>query len=116
MKALKLVTTSKGVSPPRPLGKHGRSMWDRIQAEYDIADSAGSEMLAQACAALDRAEECREAIERDGLFIKSRGGTRENGTTKIELANRAFIVRTLAKLGLDVEPIRPVGRPTADAD
>jgi hypothetical protein len=30
---------------------------------------------------------------------------------KAELANRAFAVRTLARLGLDLDPVKPVGRP-----
>jgi hypothetical protein len=31
---------------------------------------------------------------------------------KHELANRAFVVRTLARLGLNFETVKPVGRPT----
>ena len=42
--------------PPRKLGDPGRSLWDRVMAEYDISDSGGLEMLCQACQALDRAE------------------------------------------------------------
>jgi hypothetical protein len=37
---------------------------------------------------------------------------REHPALKHELSNRAFVVRTLSRLGLDVEPLRPsVGRP-----
>jgi hypothetical protein len=28
------------IQPPFILGKHGRSLWDRIQADYDVSDSA----------------------------------------------------------------------------
>jgi hypothetical protein len=35
-------------------------------AEYDLQDCGGREMLAQACAALDRAESLRERIDQDG--------------------------------------------------
>jgi hypothetical protein len=98
--------------PPRDLGNHGRSLWDRITSDYEIEDSGGLEMLGQACAALDRAEECREAVDHSGLLLKCKGGViRENPAAKIELANRAFVVRTLARLGLDVEAVKPVGRP-----
>jgi hypothetical protein len=34
---------------------------------------------------------------------------------RAELANRAFVVRSLARLGLDVEPVRPMGRPPGAA-
>jgi hypothetical protein len=36
---------------------------------------------------------------------------REHPAMKHELANRAFVVRTLARLGLDVEAVKPIGRP-----
>ena len=69
-------------------------------------------MLAQACAMLDRAEELREQIDGDGAVVKLKFGLRDHPALKHELAARAFVVRTLARLGLDVEPIGRVGRPT----
>jgi len=81
-------------------------------SEYDIQDSGGLEMLLQACAALDRAESLREQIDQDGEVIRLRSMVRDHPALKHELANRAFVVRTLAKLGLNFEAIRPsVGRP-----
>ena len=70
-------------------------------------------MLAQACAALDRSEECAAAIARDGVTMRLKAGlSKDHPLLKHELAARAFVVRTLGRLGLDVEPIRPVGRPS----
>ena len=63
--------------------------------EYDIADIAGREMLAQACAALDRAEELREQIDLDGAVTRYKCGVRDHPALKHELASRAFVVRTL---------------------
>ena len=111
---LKLVkpTPATWPAPSRTLGNHGRSLWDRIMSEYDIQDSGGLEMLLQACAALDRAESLREQIDQDGEVIRLRSMVRDHPALKHELANRAFVVRTLAKLGLNFEAIRPsVGRP-----
>jgi hypothetical protein len=51
------------IQPPFILGKNGRSLWDRIQADYDVSDSAGIELLAQACAAADLAEQLSEEIQ-----------------------------------------------------
>ena len=68
-KTLKLVDPTdpaSAITPPRPLGEHGMRLWQGTLREYDIADIAGREMLAQACAALDRAEELREQIDLDG--------------------------------------------------
>jgi hypothetical protein len=59
------------VPPPRPLGTHGTRLWDAIQAEYLIQDRGGIEILAQCCAALDRAEALAEIIVRDGHVIYS---------------------------------------------
>ena len=96
-------------SPPRKLGEHGLALWTRINDEYSIVDGGGVEMLCQACQALDRAEDCAALIERDGAVIRHKGSYRENPLLKVELAARALCIRTLQKLGLDVEPVGRVG-------
>ena len=110
---LKLVKPSPvtGPAPSRTLGKAGATLWSSIMTEYDIQDSGGLEMLQQACAALDRAENLRQEIDRDGEVIRARGTVRDHPGLKHELANRAFVVRTLSRLGLNFESVKPVGRP-----
>ena len=111
---LKLVSTTPPdrVASPRDLGEHGLSLWRSVTSEYQLEDAGGVAMLALACQALDRAEACRAQIDEDGEMLRTKTGMRENPLLKSELANRAFVVRTLAKLGLDVEPVRPsAGRP-----
>jgi hypothetical protein len=44
-------------------------------------------------------------------LILTKSGAREHPLLKAELSNRAFVSRTLARLGLDVEAVRTVGRP-----
>jgi hypothetical protein len=102
-----------GVQPPRELGKAGRSLWDRVQSEYDVSDVCGIELLAEAAAALDQAESLRDEIKRDGPVLRDRrGNIKDHPALKHELANRAFVVRTLTKLGLNYEPLRSAsGRP-----
>jgi len=98
--------------PPRPLGPHGRQLWDRVQSEYRITDCGGVELLSQACAAEDTAESLAEAIARDGHVIHSRTGVpRTHPAIKDELACRAFVCRTLERLGISIEAIKPAGRP-----
>ena len=53
-------------APPRTLGHHGASLWNRIMCEYDIADAGGRELLALACQQLDRAEALKAANRRRG--------------------------------------------------
>jgi hypothetical protein len=111
---LKLVTASSenGPQPPRKLGKPGRALWDRVMGEYDIRDTGGVEMLTLACQALDRAEALREEIDADGEVLRVRGTIKDHPALKHELAARAFVVRTLARMGLNYEAVRPsVGRP-----
>jgi hypothetical protein len=106
----RVVTTPQ---PSRPLGEHGRSLWNRATSEYDISDVAGVEMLTQACAALDRAEALATAIQHDGEVIRTRtGNVKPHPAIAAELACRGFITRTLVKLGLNFEPLRAApGRP-----
>jgi hypothetical protein len=68
-------------------------------------------MLFQICAAADRAVECASMIARDGPVISTKHGLKEHPLLKIELASRSFVVRTLQRLGLDVEAVKPQGRP-----
>lgn len=113
-KKLKLVSELEGSSsPPRPLGVHGLALWTAVQSEYAVEDAGGVELLAQACAALDRAEDCRAQIDRDGSVIRSKAGLRDHPLLKHELANRAFVTRAIGRLGLDVEAVRSIGRPAA---
>jgi phage terminase small subunit len=106
---LKLV---KDAAPPRKLGTHGGALWKQVMAEYRITDAGGLAMLTQACIELDIAEDCRTQISRDGSCIRTKTGLKEHPLIKHELAARAFVVRTLSRLGLDVEPVKAIGRPT----
>ncbi len=101
-----------GIAPPRPLGDHGMALWDKVQAEYGITDTGGIEILAQICLALDHAESLRKAINRDGEVIATKNGPKAHPALRDELANRAFVVRSLERLGLNVEAIKSPGRPT----
>jgi terminase small subunit-like protein len=98
--------------PPATLGAAGATLWRSIISEYKIDDSGGLAMLAQICAAEDRATECAAAIAVDGTTIATKRGIREHPLLKHELAARSFVVRSLHRLGLDIEPKRSVGRPS----
>ena len=88
--------------PPRKLGRHGENLWRTIMTEYRIEDAGGIDMLLSACQQLDRAESCREIIDKDGEIIRNKKiGAREHPLLKHELAPRSFVVRTLQRLGLD---------------
>jgi hypothetical protein len=104
---------SSGISPPRKLGIHGLSLWSSVQGAYQIADVGGIELLAQACAAADRVEALAQRITADGEVVNTRSGQlKAHPGLRDELAGRAFIVRTLERLGLNLEAVKPIGRPS----
>src|SRR5262249_34693762 len=97
--------------PPRPLGPPGLALWTEIQLEYQIQDRGGVEMLLIGCAALDRAERLRVQIDADGEIIRTRNGPKAHPALRDEVQARAQVMRCLEKLGLNLEPIKSVGRP-----
>jgi hypothetical protein len=98
--------------PPRKLGPAGENLWNRVQNDYRIEDVGGQELLMQACLAQDRADELAAIIDADGARVMTKNGPRAHPCLRDELAARAFIVRTLQRLGITDEVIKPVGHPT----
>jgi hypothetical protein len=97
--------------PPRKLGVQALSVWNRILTEYVIDDAPGLELLYQCCCACEQIERMRAQIEADGEMIRVGRGYREHPLLKAELANRAYVSRALAKLGLAPDSLRSPGRP-----
>ena len=105
---------ASGVQPPRKLGRHGLSLWREMRREYRVDDRGGIELLAQACAAADRAEALAACVARDGETIRTKTGLRIHPAVREELAARSFIVRTLERLGITTEATnKSPGRPAA---
>ncbi len=101
-----------GDTPPRKFGRAGLSLWNAITCGYQVDDAGGIELLAQACLASDRLEALAARIDEDGEIIRTRTGVvKAHPCLKEELALRAFICKTLERLGLNLEVIKPVGRP-----
>jgi hypothetical protein len=100
-----------GISPPRELGQHGLALRNAVMAEYRIEDRGGIELLAQVCAAQDRVKSLKAAIDRDG----TKNGPKAHPALRDELQIRSFICRTLERLGLNVEVVKPVDRPSGYA-
>ena len=98
--------------PPRALGRHGMALWQTVQGEYSIEDPGGIELLAQACAAVDRLEALAERINADGEIIVVRGVPKPHPALREELSARSFVCRTLERLGLNLEAVKPIGRST----
>ena len=100
-----------GLSPPRKLGPAGAKLWAAIQSDYGIDDPGGITVLTLICEAQDRLESLGEAIARDGPTYLCRGVPKAHPALRDELATRAFIVKSLERLGINVEAVKPMGRP-----
>jgi hypothetical protein len=89
---LKLVksTPSNVIAPPHRLSGHGTDLWIVIQTEYAITDGSGVEVLMQACASLDRAEEMAAAIDRDGPIVLVKGVPREHPLLRSRLTSSQY--------------------------
>jgi hypothetical protein len=112
LKVIADATGAGGPQPPGKLGEDGMSLWSDIVGSYEFSDRGSYQVLFEACCAADRASSLRAAIEEDGEVIRLRGAIRDHPALKHELANRAFVVRSLMRLGLDLEPVRGgPGRP-----
>jgi hypothetical protein len=100
-----------GIGPPRKLGKHGLTLWQSVQREYAVTDVGGIELLMLACGGTDRLEAIAARINEDGKLIRTRNGARAHPLIREETSLRAFICRTLEKLGITQEKIKTPGRP-----
>ena len=100
------------LAPTPGLGEAGAKLWHAIHADYVIDDAGGLAMLQQICAAADRVAEYAVTIARDGPTIRTKAGLKDHPLLRHELAAQSFIVRSLHRLGLDIEPARhEIGRP-----
>jgi phage terminase small subunit len=111
-----ICASSATTNPPQPpdyLDDTGKRLWFNVVREYEFSDPASLETPAQACAAADRAFHCAAQIAEDGMLIATKvGGARDHPLIKHELTARSLVCRLLARLGLDLEPVRgTLGRP-----
>ena len=101
-----------GPQPLTTLGKAGRTLWDQVSSEFDISGVETRTLLSQVCESADRLARIRAAIDKTGEVIITRTGLpKANPAMQAEIAFRNFIVRTLARLGLQSPPGRGSGRP-----
>lgn len=86
------------------LGKAGAKFRRKILAEFDFDRIHDFKRLDLSCSCLDRIEECRTEIEKDGLFILDRFNQRkENPAAKAEREQKVIFIRILRELNLDFQ-------------
>ena len=109
---VKMPLKRKPLRAPPGLGKAGRHLWGTIQREYDITDSGGVAFLVSACRSEDDICRLRTQVARDGDTVIGRYGQREAHPLLAAIRGLEQVKRqSLAKLNLDIEPLKDVGRP-----
>jgi P27 family predicted phage terminase small subunit len=107
--------SSSGASP-RPLGKPGKDLWDRICCDFVLQDETERETLCQICEAQDHVADLSAAIKKEGPFVET-----DKGTTKAHPAYgtirqyKIFVVRMLERLKSHHKPTKLLGRPARTA-
>lgn len=96
---------------PSHLSKLSKKFYKRVISDYDL-ENHHLKILLLACECLDRINEAKEVIDKDGIiYYDSRGNPREHPAIKIESNNKVIFARLMRELCLDIEPPKEVGRP-----
>lgn len=98
--------------PPKHLSREAKGWWNRLLEEYDLADECLL-LLESALEAFDRMREAQVLLKAEGLVVKDRfDQSRPHPAAAIEVAAKGVMLRNIKALGLDLEPIGPIGRPS----
>lgn len=96
---------------PKNLKESGRKFWNSVLSEYEFEKSHDYELLAQTCECLDRIDQCRKAVDRDGLFQNDRYGRPvEHDALKVERAQKKLFLSIIRELGLTLDRQEPQRR------
>ncbi len=96
---------------PKGLSTSGRSLWTRLQSEYNVCDAAGLAVLEQGLRSFERAEEARRRLDAQGCCIKDRWGqVKPHPAASIERDARAAFLQSIKQLGVEIpeEPPCPI--------
>lgn len=108
---------SPEIPAPEHLKAEGLELYLRVRGDFVLDDAASLAVLEAACEALDRANEARQVVAKEGFTILGpRGSLQEHPALRTERQSRAAMVSALKALdvldtGKPDKPKRPVGRP-----
>ena len=107
---------------PPGLSDRAKALWKAVLDRYELS-SAELEVLRQACAALDRADEAARVVKREGVTVVDRYGCpKAHPAVETELRARALFAAHVRQLGVKATAppaVRPIesarGRKAAKA-
>lgn len=90
--------------PPETLSDASKSLWGKILEEWAIEDPASLKTLEVGLLALDRAEKCRNRIDKDGEVVKDRfGQDKPHPLLASERDSRSQFLLAIKQLNLEVK-------------
>lgn len=96
---------------PRHLSPEAKRWWRKLCSAYPFEEDALL-LVEGALEAFDRMREAQRDIQEHGIMLRSEGKMpRLNPATRVEKDSKATLLAYVKQLGLDLEPIGPVGRP-----
>lgn len=95
------------MNAPRTLGIKGKDFWKGIMADWLIDQRHDLELLEQASICLDRLENARNAMERDGEYIEVHGKLTAHPGLKVERECLALFNRLVKALDLTTDQEKP---------
>jgi phage terminase small subunit len=92
---------SRGLpKPPAHLRPSTRRWFNEIMRSWDL-ETHHLRLLVLACEAIDRCEEARERVAKDGAYVEGRYGLRVHPAVAVERDSRLAVARILRELDLD---------------
>jgi len=99
--------------PPKHLSPSGRRFWRAVVESFDL-ESHTLDLLESGCTQLQRGEQARELITKEGVCIKDRfGQLKPNPACELERQAHLAFLRISRELGLSVDA--PDSRPPLGA-
>ncbi len=96
---------------PKHLSAEAKAWWKTFVRDWDL-DRAALMILESALEAFDRQRQAQEVLSREGIVVKDRWGQlKMHPCVLIERDAKGTMLRKLAALKLDLEPIQAPGRP-----
>jgi P27 family predicted phage terminase small subunit len=104
-------TKTRLPKPPAHLSRSSKE-WFRQVTERFVLDEHHVKLLVGCCECLDRASEARQAVAKDGAYVRNRfNELKKHPGIGVEQGALSTFSRLLRELGLDLsaEPARPPG-------
>lgn len=105
-------TPGNGRTPRRKPRQTGTDLVKTISEGFEL-EAGGIALLNETAMLVDRLNSVADQISKDGPMLKwGKGSSRPHPLLKTELALHTLIGRNLQRLGVGLEPVQGIGRPT----